>query len=134
VTRVAWRRLRPSRNALLRLDAIGDALLAAFLLAASWDDLYGWLGLPAPKPPWYAQLLGVALIAIALVEWATAGKPGEREVSRMVAPANALAAAVLVAWLAVGETGADLHGEILLWTIAASLALEAWLHGLAWRR
>jgi hypothetical protein len=125
--------LRPSRNALLRLDAIGDALLAAFLLAASWDELYRWLGLPAPKPPWYAQLLGVALIAIALVEWATAGKPGEREVSRMVAPANALAAAVLVAWLAVGETGADLHGEILLWTIAASLALEAWLHGLAWR-
>jgi hypothetical protein len=134
VTRDASRRLHPSRRALLRLDAIGDALLAAFLLAASWDELYRWLGLPAPKPPWYAQLLGVALIAIALVEWATAGKPGEREVSRMVAPANALAAAVLVAWLAVGETGADLHGEILLWTIAASLVLEAWLHGRAWWR
>jgi hypothetical protein len=134
VTGVALRRLRPSRHALLRLDAVGDAALAAFLLAASWDELYRWLGLPPPEPPWYAQLLGVALIAIALVEWRTAGTPGERDVSRIVAIGNALAAAILVAWLASGETGADLHGRILLWTIAASLALEAWLHGLAWRR
>lgn len=125
---------RPSRRSLLRLDALGDAALAGFLLAASWDDLYGWLGLPVPEPPWYAQLLGVALLAIALVEWATAGRPGEREVSRMVAVGNVLAGAILAAWLATGETGADLHGEILLWTIAVSLGLEAWLHGRAWRR
>ena len=130
----AWPRLRPSRRALLRLDAIGDAALAAFLLAASWDELYRWLGLPVPEPPWYAQLLGAALLAIALVEWGTVGRPGEREVSRMVALGNALAAAVLVAWLASGESGADLHGEVLLWTIAASLGLEAWLHGRAWWR
>jgi hypothetical protein len=125
---------RPSERALLRLDAIGDATLAAFLLAASWDALYGWLGLPAPQPPWYAQLLGVALLAISLVEWATAGRPGQREVSRMLAPCNALAAIVLVVWLARGDSGADTHGQILLWLIAASLGLEAWLHGRAWRR
>ena len=119
----AWRRLHPSRRALLRLDAIGDAALAAFLLAA-----------PVPEPPWYAQLLGTALLAIALVEWTTIGGPGERDVSRMLALGNALAAAVLVAWLASGESGADLHGQVLLWTIAASLGLEAWLHGRAWWR
>jgi hypothetical protein len=49
----------------------------------------------------------------------------------MIAVGSVLAAGILAAWLAAGETGADLHGEILLWTIAASLGLEAWLHGRA---
>ena len=127
-------RHRGRRWWLLRVDAAGDAILAGFLLAASWDALYEWLGIPAPEPAWYAQLLGCALLAVALVEWATAGGPGEREVSRMVAVGNVLAAVVLVVWLAGGESGADVHGQILLWTIAVSLGLEAWLHGRAWRR
>jgi hypothetical protein len=125
---------RPSEATLLRLDALGDAALAAFLLAASWDGLYEFLGLPVPEPAWYAQLLGVALLAVALVEWATVGGPAQRQVSRALAPCNVLAAAVLAVWLARGESGADVHGEALLWTIAASLLLEAWLHGRAWRR
>lgn len=125
-------RLRLSERALIRLDAVFDAGLASFLLAASWDGLYEFLGLPVPEPPWYAELLGVALLAIALIEWATAGKPGQLEVSRMVAAGNLLAAAVLTVWLAAGRTGADTHGQVILWSIAASLTLEAVLHGRAW--
>ena len=125
-------RLRLSERALIRLDAVFDAGLAVFLLAASWDRLYEVLGLPVPEPAFYAQLLGVALLAIALIEWATAGKPGQLEVSRMVAAGNLLAAAILTVWLAAGQSGADTHGEVILWSIAASLALEAVLHGRAW--
>jgi hypothetical protein len=103
-------------------------VLALFLLAATWDGLYRWLGLPLPDPPWFAQLLGAALLAVALAEWATAGRPGQREVSRAVAVGNVIAAVVLVVWLLTGDSGADTHGQVLLWTIAASLALEAGLH------
>ena len=48
----------------MRLDALCDASLAVFLLAATWDGLYDFLGLPLPHPPFYAQLLGVALLAL----------------------------------------------------------------------
>jgi hypothetical protein len=129
--RRAARCLRPSRLALLRLDAVGDGILALFLLAATWDDLYRWLGLPRAEPAWFAQLLGAALLAVALAEWSTAGRPGQREVSRAVAAGNVIAAIVLSVWLLSGDSGADTHGQVLLWTIAASLALEAGLHARA---
>jgi hypothetical protein len=127
--RLRWLR-RPSRRTLVRLDALGDAGLAAFLLAASWDGLYRWLGLAPPEPPFYAQLLGVTLGVIALAEWLLAGRPGERQLSLAVGAGNALAAAVLAAALAAGRAAEDSHGEILLWSIVGSLVLEAWLH---WR-
>ena len=65
----------------LRFDALCDAVLAVFLLASTWDGLYEFLGLPVPKPAFYAQLLGAALVALAIVEWTIAGRPGAREVA-----------------------------------------------------
>jgi hypothetical protein len=111
-----------------RLDALCDAALAVFLLASSWDGLFEFLGLPVPKPALYAQLLGAALVALAIVEWLIAGKPGQRQVAAGVTVGSGLAAALIVVWLAAGRVVADGHGEIILWTVAAFLALEAGLH------
>jgi hypothetical protein len=116
----------------MRLDAVSDLTLAAFLLAASWDDLYTFLGLPLPRPEFYAQLLGAALVAVAVVEWKLAGKAAQREVAFGVAVGRVIGAVVLIVWLASGELGLDAHGAVLLWSIAGALVLEAILHTRIW--
>lgn len=122
------------RTLFFRLDALCDAVLAVFLLAASWDGLYEFLGLPVPKPAFYAQLLGAALVALSILEWTIAGRPGVREVAGGVAVGSALAAAILVVWLLAGRVVADVHGEVILWFVAAFLAFEAALHARTWLR
>jgi hypothetical protein len=117
-----------------RLDAICDAVLALFLLSSTWDGLYEFLGLPVPKPAFYAQLLGAALVAFAIVEWRLAGRPGSRELAGGVAVGSALAVVILVVWLLSGRVRGDVHGEIILWFVAAFLALEAALHARTWIR
>ena len=74
------------------------------MLASSWDALFEFLGLPgAESRPFYAQLLGAALVGLAIVEWLVAGRPGQREVARGVAVGSALAAlALIVVWLLSG--------------------------------
>jgi hypothetical protein len=116
----------------LRLDAICDAALAVFLLAATWNGLYDFLGLPLPQPPFYAQLLGVALLALAVVEWGIAGLPGQREVAVGVSFGSAAGALVLAVWLIRGDTGAEHRGVVILGFVAAFLALEAVLHARTW--
>ena len=124
-------RFRLSRKLVLRIDAVSNASLAALFLAASWDDLFEFFGLPLPRPAYYAQLLGAALVAVAILEWQLAGTAAARAVAGGVALGNALAAAVLFVWLASGETGADPHGVVVLWSSAAFLALAAAVHALA---
>jgi hypothetical protein len=119
---------------IFRLDAACDAVLAVFLLAATWDGLYEFLGLPVPKPAFYAQLLGAALVAFAIVEWTLAGRPGSRELAGAVAVGSALAVVILVVWLLSGRVTGDGHGEVILWFVAAFLALEAALHARTWLR
>ena len=118
----------------LRLDAICDAVLAVFLLSSTWDALYDFLGLPVPKPAFYAQLLGAALVAFAIVEWMLAGRPGSRELAGAIAVGSALAVAILVVWLVSGRVRGDTHGEVILWFVAAFLALETALHARTWIR
>ena len=117
---------------LFRLDAACDAVLAVFLLASTWDGLYEFLGLPVPKPAFYAQLLGAALVAFAIVEWRLAGRPGSRELAGAVAVGSALAVAILVVWLLSGRVRGDAHGDVILWVVAAFLALESVLHARVW--
>lgn len=119
---------RLSQALVLRLDALSNGSLALFLLAASWDGLFEVFGLPLPEPAFYAQLLGAALVAFAVVEWALAGTPGESAVTLAAALGSALAAAILVIWLASGETGADAHGLVALWSVAAFLAIAGVVH------
>jgi hypothetical protein len=118
----------------LRLDAVCDAVLAAFLLSSTWDGLYDFLGLPVPKPAFYAQLLGAALVAFAIVEWTLAGRPGSRELAGGVAVGSGLAVAILVVWLLSGRVRGDVHGEVILWFVASFLALEAAVHARTWLR
>jgi hypothetical protein len=122
------RHLRLTQALVLRLDSVSNASLALFLLASSWDSLFDFFGLPLPRPAFYAQLLGAALVTFAVVEWALAGKPGERAVTVAAAVGSALGAAVLAVWLAAGETGADTHGLVALWSVAAFLAVAAAAH------
>ena len=129
------RQLRLSQALVLRVDALSNAALAVFLLAATWDRLYELLGLPVPEPPFYAQLLGAALVAFAIIEWALAGSPAEAAVTFAAAVGSALAAAVLAAWLLFGDTELDTHGLIGLWSVAGFLAAAAVIHAVVlWRR
>jgi hypothetical protein len=121
-------RFRLSTRLVLQIDAVSNASLAALFLAASWDDLFDFFGLPLPQPAWYAQLLGAALVAVAILEWRLAGTVAARATAGAVAVGSSLAAGILVVWLAVGETGADSHGLVVLWSAAGFLALAALLH------
>jgi hypothetical protein len=126
--------LRLTQALVLRVDAVSNAALAAFLLAATWDELYDFFGLPLPEPPFYAQLLGAALVAFAIVEWALAGTPAERAVTFAAAVGSAIAAAVLAVWLLVADTNLDTHGLVALWSVAAFLALAAAIHSVVLSR
>jgi hypothetical protein len=119
---------RLTQALVLRIDAVSNAALAVFLLAATWDALYDFFGLPLPEPPFYAQLLGAALVAFAIVEWALAGSPAERAVTFAAAVGSAIAAGVLAIWLLAADTNLDTHGEIALWSVAAFLAAAAVVH------
>jgi hypothetical protein len=119
---------RLTQALVLRVDAISNAALAAFLLAATWDSLYEFFGLPLAEPPIYAQLLGAALVAFAIVEWALAGTPAQRAVTFAAAVGSAIAAAVIAVWLLAADTDLDTHGEIALWSVAAFLAAAAVVH------
>jgi hypothetical protein len=119
---------RLTQALVLRIDAVSNGALALFLLAATWDALYDFFGLPLPEPPFYAQLLGAALVAFAIVEWTLAGTPAQRAVTFAAAVGSAIAAGVLVVWLLVADTNLDTHGLVALWSVAAFLALAAVIH------
>jgi hypothetical protein len=119
---------RLSQALVLRIDAVSNAALAVFLLAATWDGLYEFFGLPLAEPPFYAQLLGAALVAFAIVEWALAGTPAQRTVTFAAAVGIAIAAAVIAVWLLAADTDLDTHGEVALWSVAAFLAAAAVVH------
>jgi hypothetical protein len=128
------RHLRLTQALILRLDALSNAALALFLLAATWDGLYDFFGLPVPEPPFYAQILGAVLVAFALLEWTLAGTPAERTVTLAAAVGSALAAGVLAVWLLAGEHELDTHGLVALWSVVAFLAAAAVIHAVVLSR
>jgi hypothetical protein len=128
------RHLRLTQALILRLDALSNAALALFLLAATWDGLYDFFGLPVPEPPFYAQILGAVLVAFALLEWALAGTPAERAVTLAAAVGSALAAGVLAVWLLAADTELDTHGLVALWSVVAFLAAAAAIHAVVLSR
>jgi hypothetical protein len=87
-----------------------------------------------PKPAFYAQLLGAALIGFAVIEWRLASRPGQREVALGGAAASALGGAILFVWLVSGRIEPELQGEILLWLLVVLLAAAAVLHARLARR
>ena len=128
------RDLRLTQALVLRIDAVSNAALALFLLAATWDSLYDFFGLPLPEPAFYAQLLGAALIAFAILEWALAGTPSARTVTFAAAVGSGLAAVVLAVWLLAHGNDVDTHGLVALWSVVAFLAAAALVHALVLSR
>jgi hypothetical protein len=122
------RNFRLTQAFVLRLDAVSNASLAVFLLAATWDSLYDFFGLPVPEPPFYAQILGAVLVAFALLEWALADTPAQRIVTLAAALGSALAAVVLAVWLLASGEDLDTHGLVALWSVVGFLALAAAVH------
>jgi hypothetical protein len=120
--------LRLSQALVLRVDALSNAALALFLFAAPWERIYDVFGLPVPEPAFYAQLLGAALVAFALVEWALAGTAAERSVTLAAAVGSTLGATVLAVWLLGEGSGVDTHGLVALWSVVVFLALAAAIH------
>jgi hypothetical protein len=121
-------RLRLTQALVLRLDAVSNASLAAFLLAATWDALYDFFGLPVPDPPFYAQILGAVLVAFAILEWGLADTPVQQIVTFAAAVGSALAAVILAVWLLASGADLDTHGLVALWSVAGFLALTAAIH------
>jgi hypothetical protein len=121
-------RLRLTQALVLRLDAVSNASLAAFLLAATWDALYDFFGLPVPDPPFYAQILGAVLVAFAILEWGLADTPVQQIVTLAAAVGSALAAVILAVWLLASGADLDTHGLVALWSVAGFLALTAAIH------
>jgi len=122
---VARSRPRLSRALVLRVDAVSNASLAVFLLAATWDSLYDFFGLPVPEPAFYAQILGAVLVALAIIEWALAGTTAERTIVFAAAVASVLSAAILAAWLLTTDAELDSHGLVALWSVAGFLVVAA---------
>ena len=105
-----------------------------FLLAATWDRLYEFFGLPVPEPPFYAQLLGAALVAFAILEWALAGSPAEAAVTFAAAVGQHHRRGRPGGLAPLGDTDLDTHGEIGLWSVAGFLAAAAIIHAVVlWR-
>ncbi len=118
-------RPRLTRALVLRIDAVSNASLALFLLAATWDGLYEFFSLPVPEPAFYAQILGAVLVSLAILEWVLAGTPAERTVIFAAAVGSSLAALILAAWLLTTDTELDSHGLVALWSITAFLVIAA---------
>jgi hypothetical protein len=103
-----------SEGTTLRVTAAVSALLGLLLVLGTWDGLYDRLDLPQALPALGPQLGGVALLALAWLQWSAASTPA---LSRPIALAAGLfylgAAAVIAAWLifkdkfdlGIGDTG-----------------------------
>jgi hypothetical protein len=121
-------------TAVLRIAAAASLTVAAFLVLASWDGLYDALDLPQPFPALAAQLGGLALAALAYVQWAGASRP---EAQGIAATAGALAqgggAVLLAAWL-IFRDREDLGVDTLGWTILLATAVVTGVLALAQAR
>jgi FtsH-binding integral membrane protein len=97
-----------------RVTAVVSALLGALLVLGSWDGLYDRLDLPQALPALGPQMGGIALLALASLQWSAGTTEALR---RPVALAGAFfylgSAALIAGWLIlrdkidleVGDTG-----------------------------
>src|SRR6476620_6088915 len=118
---------------LLAADAMLTALLGALFLFYP-TSIVDRLGLPSPDPSIYANLAGALLIGFAFALGRSVRRPeSSRPVVEAAMIANALAAAVLVVWLAALDNGATTTGTVVLGVVAGLLGLAALLEARALR-
>ncbi len=113
-------------RAVLFLDAVLDLLLGIVLLLSPFTTFYSALQLPQPQPALYGQLLGVALIGLALLLWqATVNGQLTVAVARTVGQVNLVSAVLIVAWMLMLDLPVQGAGKIWLPVLAAVLAFFA---------
>ena len=104
----------------LRTTALVDAAFAFLLLLGTWDRLYGALDLPLAHEPFYAQVGGAFVLAMASLLWQAHRHPViEQRVALAAGIAHGLAAAVAVAWLLDTGSGVGSHSGKALMLLAA---------------
>jgi hypothetical protein len=91
-------------RAVLRGDAVVALLVGVLFVLGTWDGLYDTLDIPHGVPAIFVQVGGALSIAWAYLLWTAAATT---ELARFVAGpsalANALAAAIISAWLIVRD-------------------------------
>jgi hypothetical protein len=106
------------------VDAVFSALVGLLFLSGTWNGLYDSLDLPQGRPAIFVQIGGAALWGFAYLLWlATRTEALTLPVARAAAIANALGAAVVIAWLINGGLGLDTLGTIEL--VAAAVLMAA---------
>ncbi|MCY0855427.1 hypothetical protein OMK73_18125 [Cupriavidus sp. D39] len=113
-------------RAVLFLDALLNLLLGIVMLLSPFTTFYSALQLPQPQPAMYGQLLGVALIGLALLLWqATVNGQLTVAVARTVGQVNLASAVLIVAWMLMFDLPVQGAGKIWLPVLAAMLAFFA---------
>lgn len=110
----------PARERFVLLaDAAVDLALGLPLVFFS-RDLAAWLGLPEPRPPFYASILGAVLIGIGValvIECrGTRLRAGGLGLGGALS-INLCGAVVLAVWLAGGALELPPRGRVLLWAV-----------------
>lgn len=109
----------PRERCVLLADAAVDLALGLPLVFFS-RDLAALLGLPEPRPPFYASILGAVLVGIGvalIIECrGTRLRSGGLGLGGALS-INLCGAVVLAAWLARGALELPLRGRVLLWAV-----------------
>lgn len=113
-------------RAVLFFDALLNLLLGVVLLLSPFTTFYSALQFPQPQPAMYGQLLGVALVGLALLLWqATVNGQLTVAVARTVGQVNLASAVLIVAWMLMFDLPVQGAGKIWLPVLAAMLAFFA---------
>jgi hypothetical protein len=106
-------------KAVLLADAAIDIALGLPLVFFS-GELASWLGLPEPRPPFYASLLGAVLVGIGIAMIIECRGTRLRSGGLGLGGAltiNLCGAVALAIWLGRGTLELPSRGRILLWVI-----------------
>jgi len=106
----------------LRSNALLDALLAAFLLAGTWNALYEAVEVPHPDPAVYAQIAGAFALGFAYLLWIG---PRNTPLTQAVAAGGTIvhgfAALIGIVWLFREGTEAPATAGLLALVVIAAV-------------
>ncbi|VVE71617.1 hypothetical protein PCA31118_03924 [Pandoraea captiosa] len=106
----------------LFLDAALNLALGVLLIASFWSSLYAAIDVPAPSPVLYAQVLGVAFIGVAWLQWhATVNGQLTATVAKVTGHINWVSGAFVLGWLISGQLVVSTGGKLMLATLGAVL-------------
>ncbi|MCE4059311.1 MULTISPECIES: hypothetical protein [Pandoraea] len=106
----------------LFLDAALNLALGVLLIASFWSSLYAAIDVPAPSPVLYAQVLGVAFIGVAWLQWhATVNGQLTSTVAKVTGHISWISGAFVLGWLISGQLVVSSGGKWMLAMLGAVL-------------